>query len=155
AFATKAGIHASAILKDPKTYEHVAPDAVGNRRRLMVSDQAGKSNLLSELDRHGIKIGKDDPKLTHLLDEVKAREAKGYAYEAADASFALLARRVLGTVPNFFDVERFNVNVERRYNAKGELTSVAEATVKVKVDGETLITAGEGNGPVNALDVAL
>jgi 2-isopropylmalate synthase len=155
AFATKAGIHASAILKDPKTYEHVSPDAIGNRRRLLVSDQAGKSNVLAELERLGIRIGKDDPKLTHLLDEVKAREAKGYAYEAADASFALLARRVLGTVPNFFHVERFNVSVERRYNAKGEQTSVAEATVKVKVDGETLMTAGEGNGPVNALDVAL
>jgi 2-isopropylmalate synthase len=155
AFSTKAGIHASAILKDPKTYEHVTPDAVGNRRRLLVSDQAGKSNVLAELERLGIAIGKDDPKLARLLEEVKSRQANGYAYEAADASFALLARRVLGTVPNFFDVERFNVSVERRYNAKGELTSIAEATVKVKVDGETLMTAGEGNGPVNALDVAL
>jgi 2-isopropylmalate synthase len=155
AFATKAGIHASAIMKDPKTYEHVMPEAVGNRRKLLVSDQAGKSNLLAELERLGIAINKDDPKLTHLLDEVKAREAKGYAYEAADASFALLARRILGTVPNFFTVDRFNVSVERRYNAMGELTSVAEAIVKVKVGGETLITAGEGNGPVNALDVAL
>jgi 2-isopropylmalate synthase len=155
AFATKAGIHASAIMKDPKTYEHVAPEAVGNRRRLLISDQAGKSNLLAELDRLGIKIDKDDPKLTHLLEIVKEREAKGYAFEAADASFALLARRTLGTVPNFFDVERFNVSVERRHNAKGELVSVAEAIVKVKVGGETLITAGEGNGPVNALDVAL
>ena len=155
AFSTKAGIHASAILKDPKTYEHVAPEAVGNRRRLLVSDQAGKSNMLAELERLGIAIDKDDPKLARLLEEVKARQANGYAYEAADASFALLARRALGTVPNFFDVERFNVSVERRYNAKGELTSVAEATVKLKVDGETLMTAGEGNGPVNALDVAL
>ncbi len=86
---------------------------------------------------------------------MKEREAKGYAYEAADASFALLARRMLGTVPEYFDVERFNVNVERRYNAKGELTTVAEATVKVRVGGETMISAGEGNGPVNALDVAL
>jgi 2-isopropylmalate synthase len=155
AFATKAGIHASAIMKDPKTYEHVAPEAVGNRRKLLVSDQAGKSNVLAELERLGLTINKDDPKLTHLLDEVKEREAKGYAYEAADASFALLARRILGTVPNFFTVERFNVSVERRYNAKGELTSVAEATVKVNVGGETLMSAGEGNGPVNALDVAL
>lgn len=86
---------------------------------------------------------------------MKARQAKGYAYEAADASFALLARRILGKVPDFFNVERFNVSVERRYNAKGELTSVAEATVKVRVGDETMISAGEGNGPVNALDVAL
>src|SRR5579871_6328624 len=155
AFATKAGIHASAIMKNPKTYEHVAPEAVGNRRKLLVSDQAGRSNVLAELERIGLKVNKDDPRLARLLEEVKEREAKGYAYEAADASFALLAQRVLGKVPNFFDVERFSVNVERRYNVKGELVTVAEATVKVKVGGETLISAGEGNGPVNALDVAL
>jgi 2-isopropylmalate synthase len=155
AFATKAGIHASAIMKDPKTYEHVAPEAVGNRRKLLVSDQAGRSNVLAELDRLGVAVDKNDPRLSRLLEEVKAREAKGYAYEAADASFALLARRILGKVPEYFDVERFNVNVERRYNAKGELVTVAEATVKVKVGGETMISAGEGNGPVNALDVAL
>jgi 2-isopropylmalate synthase len=121
----------------------------------MVSDQAGKSNVLAELERLGVAADKNDPRLARLLDEVKEREALGYAYEAADASFALLARKILGTVPEYFDVERFNVNVERRYNAKGELTTVAEATVKVRVGGETLISAGEGNGPVNALDVAL
>jgi 2-isopropylmalate synthase len=155
AFATKAGIHASAIMKDPKTYEHVAPEATGNRRKLLVSDQAGRSNVLAELERLGVAVDKNDPRLVRLLEEVKAREAKGYAYEAADASFALLARRILGKVPDYFDVERFSVNVERRYNAKGELVTVAEATVKVKVGGETMISAGEGNGPVNALDVAL
>jgi 2-isopropylmalate synthase len=155
AFATKAGIHASAIMKDPKTYEHVAPEATGNRRKLLVSDQAGRSNVLAELERLGVAVDKNDPRLVRLLEEVKAREAKGYAYEAADASFALLARRILGKVPDYFEVERFNVNVERRYNAKGELVTVAEATVKVKVGGETMISAGEGNGPVNALDVAL
>jgi len=155
AFATKAGIHASAIMKDPTTYEHVAPEAIGNRRKLLVSDQAGRSNVLAELERLGVAIDKNDPRIARLLEEVKAREAKGYAYEAADASFALLARRILGKVPDFFDVERFSVNVERRYNAKGELVTVAEATVKVKVGNETLISAGEGNGPVNALDVAL
>jgi 2-isopropylmalate synthase len=155
AFATKAGIHASAILKDPATYEHVSPEAVGNRRKVMVSDQAGRSNVLAELERMGVPFDRNDPKLARLLDTVKEREAMGYAYEAADASFALLARRTLGTVPDYFDVERFSVNVERRYNAKGELTTVAEATVKVRVGGEVLISAAEGNGPVNALDVAL
>jgi 2-isopropylmalate synthase len=104
AFATKAGIHASAIIKDPATYEHIAPDAVGNKRKLLVSDQAGRSNLLAELERIGLKVDKNDPRLTRLLDEVKEREAIGYAYEAADASFDLLARRALGTVPKFFDV---------------------------------------------------
>lgn len=155
AFATKAGIHASAILKDPATYEHVPPEAVGNRRKLLVSDQAGKSNVLAELERLGVPVDKKDPRLSRLLDDVKTRESLGYAYEAADASFALLARRALGTVPDFFDVERFSVNVERRFNAKGELTTVAEAIVKVKVGDEVLISAAEGNGPVNALDVAL
>ncbi len=155
AFATKAGIHASAILKDPATYEHVPPEAVGNRRKLLVSDQAGKSNVIAELERLGVSVDKADPRLARLLDEVKTREALGYAYEAADASFALLARRALGEVPDFFAVERFSVKVERRYNAKGELTTVAEAIVKVHVGEETLISAAEGNGPVNALDLAL
>jgi len=155
AFATKAGIHASAVLKDPKTYEHVDPASVGNLRRVLVSDQGGKSNIRAELERIGVEVGKDDPRLTRVLEEVKRKEALGYAYEGADASFFLLVKRVLGQVPDFFDVERFSVNVERRHNAIGELVTVAEAIVKVKVDGETLISAAEGNGPVNALDVAL
>ncbi|MEP9378444.1 citramalate synthase [Aquabacter sp. CN5-332] len=155
AFATKAGIHASAILKDPATYEHVPPELVGNHRRVMVSDQAGKSNIISELERLGVDVDKKDPRLVRLLEEVKEREALGYSYEAADASFALLARRMLGAVPDFFQVDRFSVNVERRYNARGEMSTVAEAIVKVHVDGEVLISAAEGNGPVNALDVAL
>ena len=155
AFATKAGIHASAIMKDPATYEHVSPDSVGNRRKLLVSDQAGRSNVLAELERIGLKVDKDDARITRLLDVVKEREAIGYAYEAADASFELLARRVLGKVPNYFDVEKFDVNVEQRDNAVGQRVTVSLAVVKVKVDGETLISAAEGNGPVNALDLAL
>ena len=155
AFATKAGIHASAIMKEPKTYEHVAPELVGNKRKLLVSDQSGRSNLLAELDRIGFAVDKDDPRLSRLLDEVKEREAIGYAYEAADASFELLARRLLGKVPRYFDVEKFDVNVEQRVNAKGERVTVSQAVVKVKVGDELLISAGEGNGPVNALDVAL
>jgi 2-isopropylmalate synthase len=155
AFATKAGIHASAILKEPATYEHVAPDAVGNRRKLLVSDQSGKSNVLFELERIGIKVDKDDHRIATLLEEVKQREAIGYAYEAADASFELLARRMLGKVPDYFDVTQFDVNVEQRINAKGERVTVSMAVVKVRVDGKNLISAGEGNGPVNALDVAL
>jgi 2-isopropylmalate synthase len=155
AFTTKAGIHASAVLKDPRTYEHVEPEAVGNQRQLLVSDQAGKSNLVAGLARVGLTVDKDDPRLSRLLAVVKEREAQGYAYEAADASFFVLAKGVLGEVPTFFTVERFSVNVERRYNAVGELVTVAEAIVKVEVDGETMISAAEGNGPVNALDLAL
>src|SRR5216117_3631573 len=120
AFATKAGIHASAIMKEPATYEHVPPETVGNRRKLLVSDQAGKSNVLAELERIGLKVTRDDARIGRLLDEVKAREAIGYAYEAADASFDLLARRTLGKVPDYFDVEKFDVNIEQRDNALGE-----------------------------------
>jgi 2-isopropylmalate synthase len=154
AFTTKTGIHASAILKNPATYEHIAPESVGNRRKVLVSDQAGRSNVLAELERIGVAIDKNDPRIARLLEEVKDREARGYSYESADASFALLARRVLGKVPDYFAVEQFDVNVEQRYNAVGERVTVAMAVVKVKVDGETLISAAEGNGPVNALDVA-
>ncbi len=155
AFTTKTGIHASAILKNPATYEHVPPESVGNRRKVLVSDQAGRSNVLAELERIGLSIEKNDPRIPRLLEEVKDREARGYSYESADASFALLARRALGKVPHYFDVEQFDVSVEQRYNALGNRVTVSMAVVKVKVDGETLISAAEGNGPVNALDVAL
>ena len=155
AFATKAGIHASAILKEPETYEHVKPEVVGNQRKVLVSDQAGRSNVLSELERIGLSVDKSDPRIARLLDEVKEREAQGFAYEAADASFELLARRVLGRVPDYFQVEKFDVSVEQRINAVGQRVTVSMAVVKVQVGEETLISAAEGNGPVNALDVAL
>jgi 2-isopropylmalate synthase len=155
AFATKAGIHASAIIKDPATYEHVSPDSIGNKRKVLVSEQAGKSNVLAELERIGIKADKDDPRIGRLLEIVKERETSGYAYEAADASFELLARRTLGAVPNYFDVLQFDVTVEQRYNAVGERVTVAMAVVKVKIGEENTISAAEGNGPVNALDQAL
>jgi 2-isopropylmalate synthase len=155
AFVTKTGIHASAVLKDPHTYEHVAPEAVGNHRKVLVSDQAGRSNVIAELERAQIPYDKNDPKLVRLVEEMKEREAAGYAYENASASFDLLARRTLGRVPEYFRVEQFDVNVEQRYNANGQRVTVAMAVVKVDVAGETLISAAEGNGPVNALDVAL
>ena len=155
AFATKAGIHASAIAKDPATYEHVTPDLVGNQRRVLVSEQAGKSNVIAELERIGLAVDKDDPRVARLLDVVKEREAAGYAYESAAASFELLARRVLGRVPDYFTVEKFDVNVEQRINAMGNRVTVSMAVVKVKVGNESMISAAEGNGPVNALDVAL
>jgi 2-isopropylmalate synthase len=150
AFATKAGIHASALAKEPETYEHVPPSSVGNNRRILVSDQAGKSNLLAELTRINLDIAKDDPRLDHLLREVKERENNGYSYDGADASFELLARRTLGNVPHYFDVETFQVNVGQQ---NGQMYSQAE--VKVKVGDEILTSTGEGNGPVSALDVAL
>ncbi|MCP8884191.1 citramalate synthase [Devosia sp. XJ19-1] len=155
AFATKAGIHASALLKDFSTYEHVPPESVGNERAIMVSQQAGKSNLLTALARHNIELEKDDPRLEKLLATVKDRESRGYSYDGADASFAVLARRVLGTLPDFFDVEHYRTMVERRHNAMGDEITVTEAVVKIRVDGELLMSVAEGNGPVNALDQAL
>jgi 2-isopropylmalate synthase len=157
AFATKAGIHASAILKDPQTYEHIAPESVGNRRRVLISNQAGKSNIIAELERVGINIDKNDARVGALLDQVKEREANGYAYEGADASFELLARRLIGEVPTYFTVDSFRVIVEKRHDPKGNLITVSEATVKVFItgDSEPLLSAAEGNGPVNALDGAL
>jgi 2-isopropylmalate synthase len=157
AFATKAGIHASAIVKEPATYEHVPPESVGNRRHLLVSKQAGRSGMLATIDRLGIPIDKDDPRISELLDKVKSRETAGYSYEAAEASFELLARRMLDTVPRYFTVDSFRVMVERRRNARGKLVTVSEAIVKVFVNGdnEPLWSVGEGNGPVNALDTAL
>jgi len=155
AFAHKGGIHVSAVQKEPETYEHVAPDAIGNRRKLLVSDQAGKANIMAELARLGIAADKDDPRIGELLRDVKEREAEGYAYEAADASFELLARRALGTVPTYFDVDGFKVMVEKRHNALGELVTVSEAIVEITVGDQQIISVGKGNGPVNALDTAL
>lgn len=155
AFATKAGIHASAILKEPQTYEHVTPSDVGNIRQVLVSDQAGKSNLISELKRMGLEVDKTDHRIDALLREIKEREAIGYAYDSAGASLELLARRHLGKLPFFFEVVSFKVIVERRFDANGKKITAAEAIVKVAVDGELRMSVGEGNGPVNALDAAL
>ncbi len=155
AFSTKAGIHASALAKDPRTYEHVPPESVGNQRAVLMSDQAGRSNLLAQLTRLGVQAQPDDPRLQRLLDEVKEREAQGYAYEAADASFELLARSVLGGVPEFFAVDSFHVGVERKLIAPGVAYSASQAVVKIRIGEERLISAAEGNGPVNALDLAL
>jgi len=155
AFATKAGIHASALAKDPRTYEHVPPERIGNKRAVLVSDQAGRSNLLSELTRLGIEFDPADMRLNRLLDIVKERESQGFAYEAADASFELLARGVLGGVPDFFEVESFHVGVERKVVAPGVNYSASQAVVKIRIGDDRFISAAEGNGPVNALDLAL
>ena len=130
-------------------------ESVGNQRAILISDQAGRSNLVSELARLGVEADSSDPRLTRLLETVKEREAQGYAYEAADASFELLARGMLGGVPEFFDVESFHVSVERKVVAPGVTYSASQAVVKIRIGEERLISAAEGNGPVNALDLAL
>jgi 2-isopropylmalate synthase len=155
AFAHKGGLHVSAVTKDPRSYEHIDPASVGNRRHVVVSDQAGKSNLLARLGEIGISIKSDHPKLGALLDEVKSREFKGYAYDGAEASFELLARRALETVPEYFKLQSFRVLDERRWNTKGELITLSEATIKVNIGNKQEMRVAEGNGPVNALDAAL
>lgn len=155
AFAHKGGLHVSAVQKDPKTYEHIEPELVGNRRHVLVSDQAGRSNILARLAEVGIDVDPKDSRVNRLLEQVKQREFEGYSYDGAEASFELMARRALGQVPDYFKVDRFRVLVERRYNARGQLITVSEATVKLFAGGKEHLTVGEGNGPVNALDMAL
>jgi 2-isopropylmalate synthase len=156
AFAHKGGLHVSAVEKDPKSYEHIDPARVGNERHILVSDQAGRSNILARLREIGVAIDAKHPKLDALLDEVKTREFQGYAYDGAEASFTLLAQRMLGDVPDYFKVQRFRVMDERRWNAKGDLVTVSEATVYGEV-GERAFTevAESHDGPVDALATAL
>ncbi|WP_373050673.1 citramalate synthase [Thalassovita aquimarina] len=162
AFAHKAGLHASAILKDPSTYEHIDPGLVGNERIIPMSNQAGQSNLRRRLSEAGLTVDKGDPALARILDIIKQREAEGYTYDSAQASFELLARKELGQMPEFFEVKRYKVTVERRKNKYDRMISLSEAVVVVKVDGEKKLSVSEsldetGNdrGPVNALAKAL
>ncbi|WP_170570492.1 citramalate synthase [Ruegeria atlantica] len=162
AFAHKAGLHASAILKDPSTYEHVDPASVGNARIIPMSNQAGQSNLRKRLTEAGLAVENGDPALERILDRIKQREAEGYSYDTAQASFELLAREELGQLPEFFEVKRYKVTVERRKNKYNQMVSLSEAVVVVKVDGEKKLSVSEsmdenGNdrGPVNALAKAL
>ncbi len=162
AFAHKAGLHASAILKDPSTYEHIDPGLVGNTRIIPMSNQAGQSNLRRRLAEAGIKVEPGGTALARILDEIKQREDRGYTYDSAQASFELLARRELGQLPAFFEVKRYKVTVERRKNKYDKMVSLSEAVVVVKVDGEKKLSVSEsmdecGNdrGPVNALAKAL
>ena len=155
AFAHKGGLHVSAVEKDPRTYEHIDPPLVGNRRRIVVSDQAGRSNILARFREIGIDVDPKDPKVNRLLDLVKEREFEGYAYDGAEASFELLARDALGGVPEYFRLNSFRVLDERRWSSRNELVTISEATVKLTVAGEPFMTVAEGNGPVNALDAAM
>ncbi|WP_299302753.1 citramalate synthase [uncultured Litoreibacter sp.] len=161
AFAHKAGLHASAILKDPTTYEHIDPSVVGNTRIIPMSNQAGQSNLRKRLAEMGLK-DIDKSALPRILDRIKEAEDKGYSYDTAQASFELLARDELGLIPNFFEVKRYKVTVERRKNKYNKMVSLSEAMVVVKVGGEKMLSVSESHdehgsdrGPVNALSKAL
>ena len=155
AFAHKAGLHVSAVEKDPRTYEHIDPGVVGNHRLVVVSDQSGRSNILARFREIGVDVSPDDPRLGRVVDEVKKQEHDGFSYDGAEGSFELLARRLLGQQLKYFKLLSFRVITERRFNVRGELVNVSEATVKVEVAGRVMLTVAEGNGPVNALDGAL
>ncbi|WP_284266836.1 citramalate synthase [Roseicyclus amphidinii] len=162
AFAHKAGLHASAIVKNPATYEHIDPALVGNARIIPMSNQAGQSNLRRRLAEAGIEVEKDNPALPAILDEIKAREDQGYSYDTAQASFELIARRALGILPRFFEVKRYKVTVERRKNKRDQMVSLSEAVVVVKIGDEKMLSVSESmdaqgtdRGPVNALSKAL
>jgi len=151
AFSHKGGLHVSAVQKDPKTYEHINPEEVGNVRNIIVSDQSGKSNIVSRLKSIGIDFKQDDPKIKKLLEEVKDREFIGYSYDGADASFELIARRIMGEIPRYISIKEYDVSVKK--NSVGEIISTAKA--KLEVDKKLILCEGEGNGPVHALDNAI
>ncbi|MBJ6359852.1 citramalate synthase [Paenibacillus sp. GCM10012307] len=150
AFAHKGGIHVSAILKDSKTYEHIAPELVGNKQRILVSELAGQSNIISKAQELGLDIHSNNEKTKQIIDKIKELEHQGYQFEGADASLELLLREAFGEYKEIFKLESFKMLVEK---SNGKM--VSEAIVKINVDGETVYTAAEGNGPVNALDNAL
>ena len=151
AFSHKGGMHVSAVQKNPKTYEHIDPEEVGNSRNIVVSDQAGQSNIMSRLKSIGIQIEKNDPKIKKLLAEVKDREFIGYSYDGADASFELLARRLMDEIPRYILINEYDVSVKK--DSTGEIISHAKA--QLEVDGQKILCEGQGNGPVNALDNAI
>ena len=151
AFSHKGGLHVSAVQKDPKTYEHIDPELVGNSRNIVVSDQAGKSNIVSRLKSIGVNFEENDPKIKKLLDEVKDREFIGYSYDGADASFELLARRIMGEIPRYILIKEYDVSVKK--SNSGNIVSSAKA--QLQVDNKLILCEGEGNGPVHALDNAI
>lgn len=155
AFAHKGGLHVSAVEKDARSYEHLQPEDVGNTRKILVSDQAGRSNVLSLLREVGMAIEPSDPRIDRLVRLVKEREFIGYTYDGAEASFELLARQELEQLTPPFELVSYRVMDERRMTETGAPFTLAEATMKVRVDGELHMTVAEGNGPVNALDRAL
>ena len=155
AFAHKAGLHVSAVEKNPDLYEHIKPEVVGNSRLILVSDQAGRANILSRFRELGIEIDGKDPRVMKIVEEVKQREYVGYSYDGAEASFELLARKLTSGVPNYFSIDTFRVLDEHRMEAGSQRPALSEATVKVSVGDTRVLEVAEGNGPVNALDHAL
>ena len=154
AFAHKGGIHVSAVQRNPITYEHIAPESIGNHRRIVISEQAGLSNIIAKVENFGICLRKEDGACRQILQKTKELEQMGYQFESAEASFELLVREALGDRPKFFAIKSFYVYCSTDTNhLTGSVNS--QATVKVVVDDVEQLTAAEGSGPVAALDLAL
>ena len=154
AFAHKGGIHVSAVERNPLTYEHVQPEKIGNQRRIVISDQAGLSNVLAKARNFGIELDKHNPAARQILQRLKDLESEGYQFEAAEASFDLLMREVLGKRLTLFEIKGFQLHCDLVKGIESQ-NSNALATVKVTVNGQDILEAAEGNGPVAALDAAL
>nr|CRH04800.1 2-isopropylmalate synthase/homocitrate synthase [Candidatus Magnetococcus massalia] len=156
AFAHKGGIHVSAVLKESRTYEHINPATVGNRQRVLISDQSGRSNLLYKLEEFGIEgVDPKDSRLTGLLQDVKELENRGFQFDGAEASFQLRVWRALEQLPEYFSLQGFRVIDERRLREDGHRPMGAEGTVKIRVAGHVEHLVAEGAGPVDALHIAL
>jgi len=151
AFAHKGGVHINAVMKIPRSYEHIMPEKVGNYRRILVSELSGKTSIILKAKEMELDLMKDDPKTKKILRLIQALENQGYYFEAADGSFELLMKKALKKYKSFFTLEGFKVNIEKREND----TLISEATIKLKVNRKEEHTAAEGDGPVNALDNAL
>ena len=154
AFAHKAGVHVSAVAKNPLTYEHIQPELIGNQRRIVISDQSGLSNVLHYAAKFGINLSKQDVTCRQILDKLKTLENEGYQFEAAEASFELLMRSILKPHKQLFQLKGFQVHCNINQEIDNP-ASKALATIKVEVDQKNLLEVAEGNGPVAALDSAL
>jgi 2-isopropylmalate synthase len=154
AFAHKGGIHVSAVERNPLTYEHIAPELVGNQRRIVISEQSGLSNILIKARSFGIDLDKQDPTCRKILSRLKELEHQGYQFEAAEASFDLLMRSVLGQRQQFFEIKGWSVHCEMLPSHALPYRNCL-ATVKVTVNGQDILESAEGNGPVSSLDAAL
>ena len=151
-FAHKGGMHVSALLRHPETYEHIPPELVGNRRRVLVSELSGASNIIYKAREYNVELSKDSPALKRVVNAIKHLEHQGYHFEGAEASFELILKKELGLYRPFFELVGLRLTVDKR---DPDDEPVAEATIKVRVGDRILHTAADGNGPVNALDSAL
>ena len=152
AFAHKAGLHIDAMRKNPETYIHLDPALVGNENRILVSEHSGSSAILEKVQKTGLDLRKDSPETKEILSQLTALEHQGYSFEGAEASFALLVKKATGSYRQLFELIGYRVIVEKR---GGDKEAITEATLKLRVGGEEMLTVAEGDGPVNALDSAL